>query len=31
LDLRSNRIGKAWEDKLKASGKYPNLSYLKTV
>ena len=31
LDLRSNKIGKAWETKLKATGKFPNLSSLKTV
>jgi hypothetical protein len=31
LDLRSNKIGKAWETKLLSIGKFPNLTSLKTV
>lgn len=31
LDLRSNRLGKAWESKLLSTGRFPNLSSLKTV
>jgi hypothetical protein len=31
LDLRSNRLGKAWEDKLRSSMMFPNLSSLKTT
>lgn len=31
LDLRSNKIGKAWESKLLSIGKFPNLSSIKTV
>lgn len=31
LDLRSNRLGKLWEKKLKSTGKFPNLSSVRTA
>ena len=29
LDLRVNKLGKRWEDKLKEQGNFPNLSKLR--
>lgn len=31
LDLRTNKLGKRWEDKLKETGKFPNLTELKVA
>jgi Leucine-rich repeat (LRR) protein len=31
IDLRSNKLGKRWEDKLKETGRFPNLREVKTL
>ena len=31
LDLRSNKLGKRWEDKLKETGNFPRLVDLKII
>jgi len=31
IDLRSNKLGKRWEEKLKETGRFPNLREVKTL
>jgi hypothetical protein len=31
LDLRTNQLGKRWEEKLKETGRFPNLNELKVA
>jgi hypothetical protein len=31
LDLRTNKLGKRWEEKLKETGRFPNLNELKVA